>query len=234
MMNPMPKPALLIFDVNETLLDIETLTPAFEEIFGDGQVLRQWFAQLITYSMTATLAGSYVDFFTLGRGVLEMVGAVHGVRITDDDWRRVGTALRSMPAHPDVAPGLAKLRDRGHRLVTLTNSPPGSGSPTPLDRAGLGEYVERQFSVDTFATFKPATRLYVDVAAALGVPPGDCMMVAAHVWDTIGAQSAGMQGAFIARRGNALLPVPALPQPTVVAADLLELARLLDERELRR
>lgn len=233
-MNPMPKPALLIFDVNETLLDIETLMPAFEDLFGAGQVLREWFAQLITYSMTATLAGSYVDFFTLGRGVLEMVGAVHGVHVTDDDWRRVGEALRSMPAHPDVAPGLAELRDRGYRLVTLTNSPPGSGSPTPLDRAGLGEYVEQQFSVDTFTTFKPATRLYTDVAAALGVLPGDCMMVAAHVWDTIGAQSAGMQGAFVARRGNALLPVPALPQPTVVAADLLELARLLGGRELRR
>ena len=161
-----------------------------------------------------------------------MVGDVHGVAITDDEWGRVGEALRSMPAHPDVADGLAKLRDHGHRLVTLTNSPPVSGAPTPLERAGLGGYIERQFSVDTFTTFKPATRLYTDVAEALGVPPGDCMMVAAHVWDTIGAQSAGMQGAFLARPGNAV--VPALPQPTVVAADLVELVRLLDRPTLRR
>ncbi|KRE34572.1 haloacid dehalogenase [Mycobacterium sp. Soil538] len=227
MMKHVPKPEVLIFDVNETLLDIETLMPAFEDLFGDGQVLREWFAQLVMYSMTATLAGSYVDFFTLGRGVLQMVGTVHGVHVTDDDWRRVGEALRSMPAHPDVAAGLATMRDRGHRLVTLTNSPPVGGSPTPLDRAGLGGYVEKQFSVDSFTTFKPATRVYTDVAAALGVPPADCMMVAAHVWDTIGAQSAGMQGAFLARRGNAVLPVPELPQPTVVAADLLELVRML-------
>ncbi|BBX70491.1 haloacid dehalogenase [Mycolicibacterium psychrotolerans] len=222
---PAPKPEVLIFDVNETLLDIETLMPAFEDLFGDGQVLREWFVQLVMYSMTTTLAGSYVDFFTLGRGVLQMVGTVHGVHVTDEDWQRVGEALRSMPAHPDVAAGLATMRDRGHRLVTLTNSPPVSGSPTPLERAGLSRYVEQQFSVDTFTTFKPATRLYTDVAAALGVRPADCMMVAAHVWDTIGAQSAGMQGAFIARPGNAV--IPALPQPTVVAADLRELARLL-------
>lgn len=52
------------------------------------------------------------------------------------------------------------------------------------------------------------------------------MMVAAHVWDTIGAQSAGMSGAFVARPGNAVIPT--LPLPTVVAADLVELARQLD------
>lgn len=225
MMKPVPTPRVLIFDVNETLLDIETLRPAFEDLFGDGQVLREWFAQLVMYSMTVTLAGSYVDFFTLGRGVLHMVGDVHGVAITEEDWSRVGEALRSMPAHPDVADGLAELRDRGHRLVTLTNSPRVSGTPTPLERAGLGDYIDRQFSVDSYTTFKPATRLYLEVAAALGQEPGDCMMVAAHVWDTIGAQSAGMQGAFLARPGNAVIPT--LPAPTLVATDLRELARLL-------
>lgn len=226
-MTPVPAPEVLIFDVNETLLDIESLEPVFEEVFGDRRVLREWFAQLITYSMTATLAGTYVDFFTLARGVAQMVGAIHGVRVTDDDWLRIGDALRSMPAHPDVEAGLARLRERGYRLVTLTNSPPVSGAPTPLERAGLGLYVERQFSVDSFTVFKPATRLYTQVADELQVAPADCMMVAAHVWDTIGAQSAGMQGAFLARPGNAVLAVPELPQPTVVAADLVELARLL-------
>ena len=53
------------------------------------------------------------------------------------------------------------------------------------------------------------------------------MMVAAHVWDLIGAQAAGYSGALITRPGNAPLPAPDLPQPTVVAADLMELARRL-------
>ncbi|MBX7454485.1 haloacid dehalogenase type II [Mycolicibacterium sp. 3033] len=222
----MPSPRVLIFDVNETLLDIETLAPAFEDVFGDRGVLREWFGQLILYSMTVSLAGGYTDFFTLARGLLQMVGDVHGVPVTDDDWQRIGDALRSMPAHPDVVDGLTELRDRGYRLVTLTNSPPVSGAPSPLERAGLGEFFERQFSVETYRVFKPATRLYQHVAQDLGVAPTECMLVAAHVWDTIGAQSAGMSGAFVARPGNAV--IPNLTQPTVVAADLVELARLLD------
>ena len=50
------------------------------------------------------------------------------------------------------------------------------------------------------------------------------MMVAAHVWDTIGAQAVGFSGALIARPGNAPLPAAGLPQPTVVVANLVELA----------
>ena len=63
------RPSVLIFDVNETLIDIDSIAPLFGELFGDERVLREWFGQLVMYSMTATLAGYYVDFFTLGQGV---------------------------------------------------------------------------------------------------------------------------------------------------------------------
>jgi 2-haloacid dehalogenase len=58
------------------------------------------------------------------------------------------------------------------------------------------------------------------VAEELGIPPAAICMVAAHVRDTIGAQSVGCSAALIARSGNAPLPVRELPQPQVVAADL--------------
>ena len=58
------------------------------------------------------------------------------------------------------------------------------------------------------------------VAEELNVPPAEICLVAAHVWDTIGAQSVGCSGALVARPGNAPLPVHGLPQPQVVAPDL--------------
>jgi 2-haloacid dehalogenase len=63
----------------------------------------------------------------------------------------------------------------------------------------------------------------------LDVPPSACCMVACHVWDTIGAQSAGLSAGLITRPGNALLPVPGLPQPNVVASDLPALAAQMIE-----
>jgi 2-haloacid dehalogenase len=124
-------PSVLVFDVNETLIDIEALSPLFEQILGDARSMREWFGQLVMYSMTAALSGRYVDFFTLGQGVLRMLGEIHGTRISDGDSDRIKQAMMTMPAHPDVADGLATLRDNGFRLVTLTNSPPNPRRSQP-------------------------------------------------------------------------------------------------------
>lgn len=222
------RPQVLVFDVNETLIDIDSLQTYFGQVFGDPLVLREWFGQLVTYSMAITLAGRYTDFFTLGQGVLRMTAEVHGVEVGDDDLRGLTEAMRTMPAHPDAAEGLQRLRANGFRLVTLTNSPHRDG-PTPLEQAGLAEYFEHQFSVDEQRAFKPSPALYTGVAGDLGVAPAACMMVAAHMWDTIGAQSAGFRGAFIARPGNAVLAAPGVPQPDVIASDLLQLNDILEK-----
>jgi 2-haloacid dehalogenase len=221
---------ILVFDVNETLIDIESIAPIFERIFGDPAVMRGWFGQLLAYSMTVTASGHYVDFFTLGQGVLRMLATTRGVDVSDDDEDAVKHAMLSMPAHPDVADGLASLHDNGFRLVTLTNSPPNPFGPSPIERAGLGHLFEHQFSIDACRAFKPAPAPYLYACEQLGVAPAECMMVAAHVWDTIGAQSVGFSGALITRPGNAALPVAGLPQPTVVAADVRDLAVKLTQR----
>jgi 2-haloacid dehalogenase len=224
------RPSVVVFDVNETLLDIEALGPLFERVFGDRRVLREWFGELVLYSMTATLAGLYEDFLSLGRGVLEMLGAAHGVAVKAADVEALREGLLSMPAHPDVEEGLRELERAGFWLVTLTNSPPNPGGTSALERAGLAGYFERQFSVDAARAFKPSPHVYRMVADGLGVAPSECCMVACHVWDTIGAQGAGFSAGLITRPGNAPLLVPGLPRPDVVAPDLPALAARMIER----
>ncbi|HYV72594.1 MAG TPA: haloacid dehalogenase type II [Pseudolabrys sp.] len=219
-------PSICVFDVNETLLDIEFLAPLFQRLFGDRKVLREWFGQLILYSEAITLAGPYTTFFTLGQGVLKMMGSIHNVSIQKDDIEELRTRLLTMPAHPDVPAGLKQLKDAGFRLVTLTNSPPDPRT-SPLKHAGIDGWFEKSFSVDRVRRFKPAAQVYHMVAEELDVPPAAICMVAAHVWDTIGAQSIGCSGALITRPGNALLPVHGLPQPQAVAPDLPGLATQL-------
>lgn len=227
------KPSVVVFDVNETLIDIEALSPLFGRVFGDRLVLREWFGQLVLYSMTTTISGLYTDFFSLGRGVFEMLGAVHGVAVAAADVEALREGLLTMPAHPDVEEGLGKLERAGLRLVTLTNSPPNPHGRSPLEHAGLAGHFERQFSVEAARAFKPSPLVYRMVAEELGVLPSECCMVASHVWDTIGAQSAGFSAGLVTRPGNAPLPVSALPQPDIVAPDLPALAARLIERWLK-
>jgi 2-haloacid dehalogenase len=223
----MPAPPVLVFDVNETLVDIDSLSPLFIDWFGDARVLREWFAQLIVYSMSATLADRYVNFSTLAQGVLRMVADIHRVDVSDEDLHRLKTGLLTMPAHPDAVDGLARLRDNGFRLVTLTNSPPNPDGPTALQNSGLAEFFELQLSVDSCRAFKPAPAVYRYACETIGVASADCMMVAAHGWDTLGAQKVGFGGALITRPGNPPLPVNGLPQPNLVVGDLRELAEKL-------
>ena len=216
-------PSVILFDVNETLIDIESLEPFFERIFGDRRVLREWFNQLILYSNAITLAGYYETFFTLGQGVLEMMATIHGVSIKPADVDKVKTAMLSMPAHKDVPEGLRLLREAGFRLMTLTNSPPGKGG-TPLEHAGLAEYFETQFSVDSVRRFKPAPEVYHLVTEFLNVPPSAVCLVAAHTWDTLGAQAVGFSAGLVTRTGNGPLRISGLPQPQAIAPDLVQLA----------
>ena len=202
--------------------------PLFERLFHDKRVLREWLGQLILYSMTVTLAGLYKDFFSLGQGLFQMVGTIHGVPVKPSDVDELRTGMMTMPAHPDVVDGLTRLREAGFRMVTLTNSPPNPNGKSPLEHAGLAEFFEKQFSVETVRAYKPARQVYHMVVQELGVPPASCCMVAAHVWDTVGAQIAGFSGALITRPGNALLPVQGLPQPNVVAPNLPALAAELN------
>jgi 2-haloacid dehalogenase len=221
------KPSILVFDVNETLIDIESIAPLFQRIFGEKTGVRDWFGQLVLYSNAVTLSGLYAPFFSLGQGLLEMLASIHGVHIKPSDVDELKNRMLTMPAHPDVEPGLTQLKNAGFRMVTCTNSPPNPGGKSPLENAGLAHFFERQFSVETVRAFKPSQHVYHMVSQDLDVPPSSCCMVAAHVWDTIGAQSAGFAGALVARPGNALLPVKGLPQPQIVGADLPSVASQL-------
>jgi len=228
MENPDAAP-IIVFDVNETLLDITTLEPLFDRLFGDVAMLRTWFAELILYSQTMTLSGLYVPFGELAAGTLSMAGSNRDIAVSDADIAELKERLGNMPAHPDVVPALTRLRDAGFRLVTLTNSA-GSPSPTPLEKAGIDRFFDRHFSVEAVQKFKPAPQTYQYVANELGAETADMLMVACHLWDIVGAQAAGCKGAFITRPNNAILPAEGLPVPDTVVGGLGELADQLAAR----
>jgi 2-haloacid dehalogenase len=220
---------ILVFDVNETLLDIDVLNPIFDRIFGVPGRMREWFAQLILYSQSVSLAGRYAPFGALGVGVLRMLGAIHSVPIRDDDIDALRTALGTIPVHAEVPNALARLSAEGFRMVTLTNTPPGQG-PDALTRGGIADRFEQRFTVDPVRRFKPAPETYRLVTDRLRVAPNQACMIAAHTWDTLGAQSAGWSAALVTRSVNAVLDAPEVPKPEIVENDLIAVASRIIER----
>ena len=190
--------------------------------------MRLWFAHLITYSEALTLAGVYVPFTDIGAAVLRMLAATRDLVISDADADELTSRFATMPPHPEVPGALRRLRDHGFRLFTLTDNTLAI-SGRQLEHGGVIDLFERRFSVDeTVRRHKPSPEAYQSVGAALGVGPGGACLVACHVWDTIGALSAGWQAGLILREGNA--PLDAGPQPTYIGKDLDAIAGQLIER----
>jgi len=69
---------VIVFDVNETLLDLAALDPAFARIFGDAAARREWFTQVLQSALTATVTAAYSDFGAVGMAALAMTAARRG------------------------------------------------------------------------------------------------------------------------------------------------------------
>ena len=133
-------------------------------------------------------------------------------------------AWESLPAWPDAAPGLERLAQR-FTLSTLSN---GNQSQQAALIRFAGLPFRRLLSAEDFRHYKPDPEVYLGAASALGLQPGQVMMVAAHKSDLRAAQAAGLKAAFVERplekgRGGGadLLPDPLAD---VQAADFIDLA----------
>jgi 2-haloacid dehalogenase len=220
----------IVFDVNETLLDLRALDPVFESHFGPGNFRKEWFNELLKLAFVSTIVRSYFDFGVIGQAALEVLEKRHAKPCTEEERKSILSTMRRLPHHADVPEGFDILKREGFRLVTLTNSTE-STAQAQLTHAGIRDFFEFVFSADTVKRLKPAPEPYQMVATSLGVAPDSLLMVAAHSWDIAGAIRAGFNTAFISRPGQILDPLT--PKPAFIAQDLADLARQIIQRGKR-
>jgi 2-haloacid dehalogenase len=219
---------IIVFDVNETLLDLKPLDPLFEEAFGSAALRAQWFARMLQLAFVGGLTGRYVDFSTAQRAALAMTARIQGVEVDDAVAQRIAGAMRSLPAHADVPAALDRLRAGGFRLATLTNSPLDVAHDQ-LRNAGLADRFDEILSADQVQALKPKREAYALAAKTFDVALSDVRLVAAHNWDVSGALAAGCAAAFVARPGQATSPIG--DQPDVIGDDLPAVADAIMARD---
>jgi 2-haloacid dehalogenase len=218
---------LIVFDVNETLLDLGTMEPTFQRIFGEKDAMRLWFANLILYSAALTVAGQYVPFTDIGGAVMKMLADTRGIAVNEKDKKELTEKFSTMPPYPEVPAALRKLRNAGFRLFCLTDNLL-EVQTRQLEHGGIVDLFERRFSADGVKHHKPSRQAYAYVEMELGVKPSDLCLIACHTWDTLGAVAAGWAAALIKRPGNDVLGVG--PQPSIVGNNLNDVADQLIAR----
>src|SRR3954468_19392538 len=144
---------VLLFDVNETLLDMRALDSAFTRAFGSAAARQQWFFTLESLWMTSTLTDAYQPFDKLARAALEMTARREGRELDSSDRDAMLEGLKTLPPHSDVAGALEMLRGAGIRLAALTNGTL-KGAMLQLRNARLADMFDHVFSVDQVKTYK--------------------------------------------------------------------------------
>lgn len=218
------RPSVLVFDVNETLLDLSPLKAGIEDIFGSPAPLGEWFARLLHGSLVSNELDEYRPFGVIGVEALLMVARKRGVELDESTAAELVTTMAALPAHPDVIPGLERLVNVGYRTVALTNGST-SAANAQIENAGLRSLVQRVISVDEVGKFKPHPSPYQHAAEVMEVQLNQTMLVAAHDWDVAGALKAGADAAFLERPG-AVWSLPT-PKPELVVPDVEALAAAL-------
>jgi 2-haloacid dehalogenase len=212
-------PSLALLDVNETLSDLAPLAERFEQMGAPGDLLPTWFAATLRDGIALAASGKYAAFPDVARGALRpLLARVGGLGPPlDEAAEHILAGIGTLSLHPDVEPGLRRMRDTGLRIATLTN---GSAAATEalLDRAGLADLVERTIDVSEVGRWKPAPEPYEHACRTLGVAPSAAVLIAVHPWDVHGAMCAGLRGAWLDRHGD---PYPGVfLAPDVRASDL--------------
>lgn len=222
----LPPPAVVVFDVNETLTDMSPLRDRLVEVGASGALFDAWFAATLRDGFAVTAAGGYAEFADIARHTLTglLASGPHAPAVPGQAADHVLAGLAALDVHPDVPDGLRRLHNAGIRLVTLTNGATAM-SDGALTRAGVMELFETRLSVAEVGRWKPAPESYSFATARVAEPPGRVSLVAVHPWDVDGAARAGLIGAWL-NRSSAAYP-PYFTDPAVTASSLPMLADLL-------
>lgn len=201
----MPRDTIL-FDINETVLNLSALRPTFAEAFGDAAVTDVWFARLLHTSTVCALTDVATGFGALAGTMLDFVASRSGVVLSDEQRSDLLGTFAGLQPYPDVAPALEQLGAAGYRTVAFSNSSQ-SLINSQISNSGLGELFTMTVSVEETGTFKPDPKVYHYVAAQVDRPIEELRLVATHDWDTHGAMTANMLAAYINRSGTPYHPL---------------------------
>ncbi|MGO4911965.1 haloacid dehalogenase type II [Leeuwenhoekiella sp. W20_SRS_FM14] len=204
------RPKHIIFDVNETLLDLKPLARRINASLSSDLAFDIWFSALLHYSLVEAVTGHHEDFSKIAKATFEMTAAKFKKVIPDEEIKSILGMIKKLQPHADVLESLTKLKEEGFTLVALTNGN-STVAKEQMATAELEHLFNNIYSVDEAKAFKPHPKPYQYVLNKMKAKPEETLLVAAHGWDIIGAQRAGMQTAFIARDGKFKYPLAENP-----------------------
>ena len=216
----------LAFDMYSTLVDPIRIWKRLEKYIPDDaqRIAEIWRQKQLEFTFRLTAMEQYEDFEQVTRKALDYALAATGHILDAQQKHELMAQYNDLERFADVEPGLQRLKDAGYTMVVFSN-----GSPSMLtaimQAANLGRYCSGFVSVDEVKVYKPSPIVYRHLANRLGRPLDQVRLISSNPFDVIGAESAGIQAAWVNRSGGLFDTLAAPPQ--MVVKTLVELADVL-------
>ena len=191
--------SIFVFDAYGTLFNVHAAISRFRAEAGPeaDRLSDMWRLKQLEYSWTLTLAGHYVDFWTLTERALDY--SLTRFPSVDKALRpKLLEAYFQLDAFPDARTALRTLKAKRHKTGILSN-----GSPNMLkgavDAANVGGDLDAVLSVDALKIFKPRPEVYRLVTDHYKCRPADVTFVSSNRWDVMAGTSVGFRALWINR-----------------------------------
>ncbi|MEZ4860614.1 MAG: haloacid dehalogenase type II [Caldilineaceae bacterium] len=221
----------LTFDLFGTILDlggslIPPLRPFLQEknaTLSAEAFWAQWrYRQRIEQYQDTIMMLGHSGYQEVARRAFVYVLRNNRIETTADEVAAFMRNWQQLSSFPEVTPALARLRSR-YKLVVLSNGEPDFLQHLAANRVQWA--FDDIFSVNTVGAFKPHPAVYRRAALHLELAVGQCLMVSANAFDTVGARSCGFRAVYVNRYN---LPVEDHPyQPDQIVGNFTELADCL-------
>jgi 2-haloacid dehalogenase len=144
-----------------------------------------------------TLAGDYVDFWTLTERALDY--AFGRIASVDRALRtKLLDAYLTLDAFADARSALAQLKARGAGVAILSNGTPPMLAAA-VEASGIAALCDAVLSVDAVRMYKPRPEVYALVTDRFGIAPPEVAFVSSNRWDIMGAVSFGFRAVWVNR-----------------------------------
>ena len=218
----------LVFDQYGTVVDMqngltEIAAPFLNNKRWDGEAHRfvtWWRRTHFENSMIDALCDNdHTPYRQIGHRAVSYVMDRCGIEYAEDEVEWLVSEIEKLKPFPDVLEALHRLKAAGYKLVILSN-----GDRDMLKQAEpyIGFPFDLVISVQEAGYFKPHWKTYAKAEELIGHHRSNCLFVANHAFDCIGAKSYGMRTAFIDRRKRPFGDTP--HRPDLIVANFAELA----------
>ena len=221
---------VLTFDQYGTIVDMQgglvtAITPYLEGKGwkGDPSRLVTWWRRThFENSMIDSLCNTgHTPYRQIGHRAISFTLTRAGIEHSNDEVEKLVSEIESLPYFPEVPEALVRL-SKNYKLVILSN---GDRDMLEAAKPYLGHAFDETISVEEAGYFKPHRSTYEKAASILDFAEIECMHVANHPFDCVGAKAAGMRTAYIDRRQRPFGQTP--HEPDLIVKNMSHLADLL-------